>query len=423
MESYSFRHFVPKEKEGTYYTVDFTVPQDAARVTVAYTYAQPVKGVLRDFLPTNVIDFGLMDGGGRFLGWSGSAHKSVFISEFESTHGYLCEPVRAGTWKILVGAYHVLPPGVEVTYTVTLEEACERLLFGDLHVHSTASDGKFDAYALGQMAKKRGLDFLGLANHNNFAENLRLPYIPGVTFVPAVEWTHYKGHMNFFGVAAPFENSFVANSEAEMRALVDAVRARGAVVSVNHPKCPICPYLWESDDAFDMVEIWNGPSRPTNLRGLAYWTGLLKAGRRLPAVGGSDYHRPGPFIRFGNPVTAVYAPSARSADILESLKAGRAFVTSGKSGPRLFLSYAGTKMGGEAAHVPGGLLHIEAAQLRGGRVWLVTDRGEQKLGRPRRGRFAADVPVEGARFAYIKVQTGAGGHALLHAVSNPIYFR
>ena len=80
-------------------------------------------------------------------------------------------------------------------------------------------------------------------------------------------------------------------------------------------------------------------------------------------------------------------------------------------------------MGGEAAHVPGGLLHIEAAQLRGGRVWLVTDRGEQKLGRPRRGRFAADVPVEGARFAYIKVQTGAGGHALLHAVSNPIYFR
>lgn len=67
-------------------------------------------------------------------------------------------------------------------------------------MHSTASDGRKDVYTLAKKAQKTGLDFIAVSDHNNYSENFSLPKISGLTFIPAVEWTHYKGHMNFFGV-------------------------------------------------------------------------------------------------------------------------------------------------------------------------------------------------------------------------------
>lgn len=68
---------------------------------------------------------------------------------------------------------------------------------------------------------------------------------------------------------------------------------------------------------FDMIEVWNGPMRGTNIRGIKWWTQLLREGRCIPAVGGSDFHRPKDFAKLGNPITAVYSPSRRREDILK----------------------------------------------------------------------------------------------------------
>lgn len=393
------------------------MPENVEKIKVSYSYFRPTKGLLSDLKPSNTIDIGLNDCDGNFLGWSGSAHSEIFVGEYSSTAGYLTLPIKSGKWQIIVGAYRVVPEGVDVEYVIDFEFKGEKLLYGDLHIHSTASDGKLTAYEIATLAKEKGLDFIALANHNNYAENYHLPFADDLTFIPATEWTHYKGHMNFFGIEAPFDNSFVANTKQEMRALIESVRQKGAIVSVNHPKCNICPYLWEDEDTFDMMEIWNGPMRGTNTRGIAWWTELLKKGRQIPAVGGSDFHKLKHFARLGNPVTGVYSPSRSKEDILLSITKGNCFVSEKKDGVWIKLKYADTPMGGTAILSQNERLVIECNAKQ---VTLVTDRCEQDL-TVTNGRV--ETKIENTKFAYVIVYKGAGKLRRITAVSNPIYFK
>lgn len=408
------KHRVTKEREGTYYYVPFDVPENVIKITVSYDYYRPTKGLLSDLKPTNCIDIGLADSEGNFLGWSGSSHPSISVGEYSSSNGYLCKKIEAGKWQIIVGAYHVLPEGVEVTYNIDFEFAGEKLLYGDLHIHSDASDGKFDAFEIGKKAKEKGLDFVALANHNNYSLNFSLPQMNGFTFIPAVEWTHYKGHMNFFGVKNPFGSSFIANSREEMQSLVSEARKRGAVISVNHPKCRFCPYLWDDDEAFDMMEIWNGPMRPTNVDGIAWWTELLRKGRKIPIVGGSDYHSPKGAARIGNPVTAVYSASPSAEDILDGIRNGHSFVAYGKDAPIIDLHYGAYRMGDTAVLNGYNRLNVTVKNLKNERIILVTDSGEKEI-------QPGNISVGEMKFAYIKI-IGNNGRKIL-AVSNPIYFK
>ena len=56
--------------------------------------------------------------------------------------------------------------------------------------------------------------------------------------------------MNFWGIVEAFHNSFVANTQAEMESVVKSVIRDRALVSVNHPKCKLCPYLWSNEELF-----------------------------------------------------------------------------------------------------------------------------------------------------------------------------
>ncbi len=416
------KHKITKDKEGQYYTIPFTVPEDVVKITVTYDYYKPTSGLMGDLKPSNTIDIGLMDEKGKFLGWSGSAHKTIYVGQYDSSAGYLCQKINSGEWKIIIGAYHVMSDGVDVTYHIDFEYEGEVLLFGDLHMHSTASDGVFSAYELGKLAKEKGLDFIGIANHNNFSENLALPHIDGLTFIPAVEWTHYNGHMNFFGVPAPFENSFIANTKEEMQSIINHAKELGAVISVNHPLCPICPYKWEDKGAFDMMEIWNGPMRPANVKAIDWWTSLLKQGRQIPAVGGSDFHKPKQFAKLGNPVTAVYSHSRSAEDILDAIRNGSCFITESKDGVRLSLEYGDFIMGQRAEHKKDTSLKIFASSLTGNikKVTLVTDKGETEI---ILDEHFAKVKLDKVKFAYVKVCKGYGKLRRICAISNPIYFK
>lgn len=370
-----------------------------------------------DLKPSNTIDIGLADEKGNFLGWSGSAHKTIYVGQYDSSAGYLCQKINSGKWQIIIGAYHVMDEGVEVTYDIDFDFVGEVLLFGDLHMHSTASDGVFSAYELGKLAKEKGLDFICIANHNNFSENLALPHIDGLTFVPAVEWTHYKGHMNFFGVPAPFENSFIANTNEEMQSIISHAKSLGAVISVNHPLCPICPYKWDDENAFDMMEVWNGPMRPSNVKALNWWTALLSKGRKIPIVGGSDFHKPKQFAKLGSPVTAVYSPSRSAEDILSAVRQGNCFVTDSRDGVKIKLVYGDCVMGQVAEFDENTFLEIFADTEK---ITLVTDKGEKEL---KLKNGSIKVKLKKVKFAYVKVFRGFGKLKRICAISNPIYFK
>lgn len=159
MDTIVIKHYVKKEKEGTYYKVPFDVPENVEQITVSYSYEKKMKSSPKE---KNIIDIGLEDGQGRFLGWSGSAHETICAGEYDSSNGYLSEPVQPGSWRILVGAYHVDTEGIEVTYSIQFTYKREKLLFGDLHIHSDASDGAWDIWTVAQEARKRIWTLSGL---------------------------------------------------------------------------------------------------------------------------------------------------------------------------------------------------------------------------------------------------------------------
>ncbi|MGN1195712.1 MAG: hypothetical protein ACI4SB_09525, partial [Acutalibacteraceae bacterium] len=136
------RHTIEKSKEGTYYTLPFDLPDGLESFTVSYKYDKQTQGITGRRKNPCIIDLGLTDADGRFLGWSGSARDCVTVGEFESTKGYLSQKLKGGTWQIIVGAYKLNKPSVEVEYTIEFHEKKTKLYFGDLHIHTDASDGK-----------------------------------------------------------------------------------------------------------------------------------------------------------------------------------------------------------------------------------------------------------------------------------------
>ena len=116
LDGVTIRHTVEKAREGSYYALPFDVPEGLESLTVAYSYPRVAAG---KGISLNIIDLGLADEQGRFLGWSGSARSEVSVGEFTATPGYLMQPVRPGKWSILVGAYHVQEGGVPVEYRIS----------------------------------------------------------------------------------------------------------------------------------------------------------------------------------------------------------------------------------------------------------------------------------------------------------------
>ena len=403
-------YFIPKDAEGTYFTIPFPVPEGMECITVSYGYE------------TGTVDLGLMDGSGQFIGWSGSGRKHVWVGPHNATPGYRTVPLAPGTWQILVGAYKIPDPGLNVRYEIAYQAQKPRWLTGDLHMHSDASDGEHSIYVLAKKAQKRGLDFIAVANHNNYSENFSLPRVPELTLIPAVEWTHYRGHINLYGVAAPFD-SFVANSEDEMLALVGRAKEKGALVSVCHPRDKNCGYTWRDNNCFDLIEVWNGLMRPTNTYAIKWWHNMLLEGRKIPLIGGSDYHRDLHPAMIGHPVTRVYAKSPAVCDILEAVAMGRAYVAAVPGGVTLELCAGDGIMGDTVPWYEGLCLDISAQGLGlGMRVRLVTDEGIVDLNK-KKGRLTARVPVLATwKFAYLMVVRRLFGFERIGAITNPIYF-
>ena len=421
MRDIHITHHIDKSDEGRYYTVGFDVPEGAQAVRVSYRYAGHGRKLFARKSERNIVDLGLMDGDGGFLGWSGSARESVYVGRSSSTPGYLSCDISPGRWNIIVGAYHIAERGVDVHYDISFESEKPKLMFGDMHMHSQASDGKYSKCELAKRAKKRGLDFIAVSDHNNFAENFDLPHNCGVTFIPAVEWTHYRGHVNMYGVQNPFLNSFIANTQEEAEHVIAHAKSTGALISANHPKCSLCPYLFE-DELFDLIEIWNGPMRPANIRALKWWTSLLQKGRKIPITGGSDFHKPHPFIRMGYPVTAVANASAVAQDILSEIAKGHAYVTCSPRGPRLSLKYNDAMMGDTVKSVPNQKLTITAEHLKFDSLVLVNNKYEEKLTPPKFGKAEVTFAAQDISFAYIKAVKRIFGFEFVRAVSNPVYF-
>jgi hypothetical protein len=162
---------------------------------------------------------------------------------------------------------------------------------------------------LAQHAKRNGLDYLAITDHNQPVSSDSLLEHAHLTLIPGIEWTHYRGHANFLGVDQPYDEPFAPASRGNTSPLRPF--GGGAFICINHPCDPVCPFLFDiASIPFDCLEVWNGPMRGSNLQAIGLWHSMLMAGKKVAICGGSDYHRDSLLLFAGGPATCVYSMSA-----------------------------------------------------------------------------------------------------------------
>jgi hypothetical protein len=425
---------IESSQQGNYFTQPFMMPDNVESFSLSYQYPRRPEiehlidqGKFIEESEVNIIDLGLLDSAGNQVGASGSDKLEITISEVDATPGYLPCRVQPGEWRILFGAYKISKEGVAVKVQVRFIYKNRRLLKGDLHTHTLASDGVHTVEELAIKATRNGLDFLAITDHNQMSVKDTFPHIPGMTILPGVEWTHYLGHANFIGVDHPYDTPFFCNTPEEVRERFDTAHERGALITINHPFEEIARFILDMNQLpFDCLEVWNGPMRESNLRAMGLWQQLLISGIKIPISAGSDYHRDTPFIFLGGPSLCVYSLSTGTSDILEAIRKGHSFITFAPNGPTLQMT-AGSSIMGETVHWPDVKeVEIKLEGLRAGDVVNIITKtnGKTILETKTDGKAEIHYPVVEPGFVRLEVLRAflPGLPRLPALIGNPIYF-
>ena len=425
------------QAQSAYLYVAVDVPSGLSALSVKLTY---------DRCEDCVIDLGLLDARARtyptregFRGWSGGARNAVFVGEMAATPGYVPGPVMAGRWLVMLGLYRVPQDGAVISLQIgdapvgpAASPAPESAGWapkgpgwyrGDTHSHTFHSDAKGAPKTLHRMARERGLDFLFVTDHNTltgWTAYFRSATGPELVFLPGVEITTADGHANILGAETWVD--FRLEKDEDIAVLEASARAAGGILSVNHHKPPIpWQHAWPE---IACMEAWHECWDHDNALLLSRYDDLLKSGRRITGIGGSDYHQPAALTRegswlLGNPTTVVYAETLDRPGILAAIRNGRAFITESPDGPHLEIAADGLPMGSVLSASEGVALHVLTEGADGDSLSLVSDRG-----------LLATLPIEAARWQtelslpsgllYVRAEIRRG--EAVRALSNPIYF-
>jgi hypothetical protein len=164
---------------------------------------------------------------------------------------------------------------------------------------------------------------------------------------------------------------------------------------------------------------------------LDWWQGQLASGRRLVAVGGSDFHRDDPYIKHGSPCNWVFSRSKTMKGILEAIDLGHLFLTFSPEGPTIDLSNGVYMMGDTVLENRLSDFELSCSRLlEGDQVKIITERGMEwdwvvGTGTEPLQSFQISFSAEVRLFYRVEVWRyfAVVDQNLLAAVSNPIYIR
>ena len=413
--------------------VAFDVPAGIDRLDIDFSHdGQGVR---------TVVDLAVYDESG-FRGASGSNKTALTIGAVDATPSYRPGPIRAGTWRIVMGfpnvramvglpgrglpptnyemlirfhrKGHALPESAFVAGPIRPESAWYR---GDFHSHTAHSDGSCDSRSGRRVpcpifktllaADREALDFIAVTDHNTNAHYNGLrelqAYFDRVLIVPGMELTTFGGHANVLGIDQWPEFLKADSSAADIAAVFSETRRRRGLVIVNHPGLPAnedCMGCgWSGQAAWnevDAVEVVNGGSllRFASAEGpfsaLEYWQRLLDRGIRVAAIAGSDSHDPAAAadrqVPVGRPRSVVYATQLSQRAIFSSVRDGRVFVDVDGTQTRhldLSIAAAGEKvvMGGSVKLLPNASYSVDVSTRDVLGQQLIVTIGDAKRGR------------------------------------------
>lgn len=418
--------------------IDFEVPENTEELRITHSWLPKEKGNL---------DFGLIGPDGIQIGASGNVRQDVIISEKYSTPGYdKCTP-KAGKWKIIVGVDRTVD-GLKAIYNISFKKKKKRWLKGDTHLHTVNSDGRCTPEELIVKAQKKNLDYIIITDHNNSVAAYNDYNYKDILVIKGCELTSFSGHINFWGVKRPFTLPYCVNTFEDFLPIYNQAKESGAVISLNHPECKNCGWHMPREGFhFDCVEVWNGPQRIDNMEALKWWHSLLLQGKKIAAVGGSDYHRDYYITDLlAIPTTVVCADSCTAGDILKALKKGNSYITSSVNGPSLILKCGDSIQGDTVMFKENLKVKIEAEKLKRNDTVIVYENERivyrYKAAKP--GSHCAEVKVSEKGFVraeiiseYKSIKKAAYKQAIkfifppdaglpvppfAKCISNPIYF-
>jgi hypothetical protein len=437
--------------------LSFNVPAGVRRIRVATSHDHfAVCGVAR-----NVLDLGIFGPAGHdlgnaagFRGWSGGARDGFVISATDATPGYLAGPIDPGVWAVALGPVVVNPLGMTWQVRVTMERGepapetatviafppptvgAARWYRGDLHLHTVHSDGQRNPDELVSAAHASALDFIASTDHNTSAANRAWPACRtgALLVIPGEEVTTRHGH--WLAVGLP-RHAWVdwryAPRDGVFPRFAAEVREAGGVVVAAHPAVPLPGSAWEFGFAHvDALEVWNGRWNVDDELSLRIWQRLLRQGRRVAAVGGSDSH--GPHQPVGLPQTAVHASELSIPALIDGLRRGRSYIARSKA---VAVELTASCPNGGAGDVagPGQTLRVPpetpvtvSAVISGApgtNAALITAAGcagRATVGPTARARLRWEINAASARFARLEVRDAAQGRfGAMVALTNPVW--
>lgn len=174
----------------------------------------------------------------------------------------------------------------------------------ELHTHTIHSDGGWALEDLCMQAKRLGLEFIALTDHNTISGHREIPEVSAKTGIPIVhglEWTTFYGHMVAMGVKDYLDWRFLSPEDIDEG--ISSIHKAGGLAGVAHPyrlgspMCTGCHWQYEIGDwaKVDYLEVWTEtfPSiDPVNETAMELWIQNLNNGIKCTAVSGKDWHGP-----------------------------------------------------------------------------------------------------------------------------------
>lgn len=210
---------------------------------------------------------------------------------------------------------------------MTLSHPCDgasgQWYLGNLHCHSTHSDGTLAPLDVARLYADAGYDFLAITDH----DVLTLLDDAPLTLLPGVEVSASGPHLLAIGVPKAYD------PVRARPAICDEIAADGGLCVLNHPNWEANFSHWPHDqlaacEAAHGLEVYNTIVEVLQGSALATdrWDRLLSAGRRVWGYAHDDLHDPRVAPRAGN---VVLAAECTPAALLDSLKAGRCYPSTG----------------------------------------------------------------------------------------------
>ena len=242
---------------------------------------------------------------------------------------------------------------------------------GDLHVRSAYGGGEETVKDLIKRAEKTGLDFLAITDRNSL-ESISDPGYSSdkLVLVPAMEWgTDERGYALIYCPLTVPTPASLCGTLMDAQGVLQRVQAQGGVFAIAHPCFQTSPWQWGLGYV-NAVEVWCRDWRgmpgmmlknlnqehhrrdpksgkltysiaqaaateglSANDQANMFWDLELRHGLKASVIGGSVSSSSK--VPMGQPLTYVLAPEKSLAGIIDGLRRGYTYVSSGLDGPTL----------------------------------------------------------------------------------------